>query len=125
VDNDHLSLGHFLNRVARALFAHAAVFQTAVGHQVGAPLRAPIDMYIASVHLLSVLQCPIDIFCKYGGAQAVIRIVGCGNGTVDIVKAANGHGWAKYFVARYAHFRIDIGNNGRLVHGALTAAARN
>ena len=47
VNNHQLVLGHLLHRVLGAFLAHAAVLQAAVGHQVGAPLAAPVDVDVA------------------------------------------------------------------------------
>jgi len=38
--HDHLRFGHLFDRVLRSFFPEAAVFESAVGHQVGPPLGA-------------------------------------------------------------------------------------
>src|SRR5690348_6932683 len=47
VEDHGLDLGHLLDRVARPLAADAAALEPAVGLQVGAPERRPVDVDVA------------------------------------------------------------------------------
>src|SRR5262249_13838698 len=75
VDDDHFQLGHLFNGVARPLLAQAAVLQSAVRHQVRAPLRAPVDVNVPGLDGLGELERPVDVLGKQGGAQAVFGVV--------------------------------------------------
>src|SRR5690349_12028993 len=51
VHHHQFEFGHLLDRIARPLLAEARFLQAAIGHEVGAPLRAPVDMEVAGLDL--------------------------------------------------------------------------
>src|SRR5919107_3107056 len=61
VQDDRLLLGHLGDRGARPLLADTAALQPAVGHEVGAPERGPIDVDVAGVDLPNRPDRPRDI----------------------------------------------------------------
>ena len=61
MNHHHLGLGHFLDGVLGAFLAEAAVLEAAVGHEVGAPHGAPVDVQVAAVHLARETQGGIEV----------------------------------------------------------------
>src|SRR5580698_9857104 len=51
VNHDSLQLGHLLHGVLRPFFAQATFLEAAVRHQVGSPLRPPVDVDVAAVDM--------------------------------------------------------------------------
>ena len=61
MQDDRLLIGHLGDRSARAFLADATALQTAVGHEVGAPQRRPVDVDVAGVDLPNPPDRPRDI----------------------------------------------------------------
>ena len=66
-EHHHFEFGHLLNRVGRALFAHAAVLEAAIGHEVGPPLGRRVDVQIARFHLFGEPHGPVDVLSEDPG----------------------------------------------------------
>src|SRR6476620_4833452 len=71
VQDDGLHIGHLGDRRAGAFLADAAALQSAVGHQVGAPQRGPVDMDGAGVYLPDGPHRTRDVRGEDPGAQSV------------------------------------------------------
>src|SRR5579864_478198 len=61
VEHDHLQLGHLLDRVLGTFLPEAALLEAAVGHQVDAPLRSPVDVDVAGLDLAGEPHRPVDV----------------------------------------------------------------
>src|SRR5262250_3802287 len=73
--DDHFEFTHLFDRVARAFFSKARIFETSVGHQIDPPLRAPIDVEVARFRLPGKLHCPFDILGKNAGRQSINTVI--------------------------------------------------
>src|SRR5712692_9949221 len=119
----HLQLGHLLDGVLRAFFAKAAFFEAAVGHEVGAPLGAPVDVEVAAVDFAGEAHGGLETLGEDGGGEAVAAVVGEGDGFVDARGGGESDGGPEELVVRNAHLGIDVGDYGGGVESALASAA--
>ena len=85
MEDRHLQFGHLLYGVFRSLFAHTALFDTTIRHQVRTPLCTPVDHQITRLNLADELHRPIDVLCEDRGTQPVVRIVGERDCLVNVV----------------------------------------
>src|SRR3954452_12638425 len=85
VHDDCLLLGHLGDRSARPLLADAAALQAAVGHEVGAPERRPVDVDGARVDLPDGPDRACDIRREDPGGEAEGRAVGLGDGRLPVL----------------------------------------
>src|SRR5687767_9431193 len=76
VEHDGLGLGHLGHGGAWSFLADAAAFEAAVGHEVGAPERGPVDVDAARVDLPHGLDRAGHIAGEDAGGQAVAGAVG-------------------------------------------------
>src|SRR5262249_49338407 len=86
VEAPHLQLGHLLDGVPRAFLAEARFLQPAIGHEVGAPLRPPVDVQVARLHLARELPRRLQILGEDAGGQTVVGVIRERDGLVDVVE---------------------------------------
>src|SRR3954464_11646747 len=85
VQDDRLLLGHLGDGGARAFLADAAALQAAVGHEVGAPERGPVDVDVAGVDLPNPPDCPREIGGEDPRGQPERGPVGLRDGRLPVV----------------------------------------
>jgi hypothetical protein len=115
-----LPLGHLIDRVSRAFLAEAAVFQAAVGNEVGAPGGAPVDVQAAGIDLAGEFDRGVDILREDAGRKAVARVVGERNRFLDVGRFGDADSGAEEF-SRATSFG-DVG--GSVGGGACLACHR-
>src|SRR3954452_12598950 len=89
VQDDGLLLGHLGDRSARSLLADAAALEAAVGHEVGAPERRPVDVDVARVDLPDGPNRTRDIRSEDPGGEAERGAVGLGDGRLPVLGLAH------------------------------------
>src|SRR5919199_6289768 len=94
VEHDRLGLGHLGHGGAWSLLADAAALEAAVGHEVGAPQRGPVDVDAAGVDLAHGLDGAGHVTGEDARGQAVAGAVGLGDGCVPVLGRADGDGRA-------------------------------
>src|SRR3954452_1159693 len=92
VQDDRLLLGHLGDRGARSLLADATALEAAVGHQVGAPQRRPVDVDVAGVDLPDRPDGPGDVGGEHARAEPVGGAVGLGDGPGPVCGGAHRDG---------------------------------
>ncbi len=65
--HNHLFFAHFADRVLGAFLSQAAVFEAAVGHQVGAPLGAPVNVQVARIDFAGEAHGPLEVARENAG----------------------------------------------------------
>src|SRR4029453_7786009 len=98
VEHDRLGLGHLGDGGAWSFLADAAALEAAVGHEVGAPQRGPVDVDAAGVDLAHGLDGAGHIPGEDAGGQAVAGAVGLGDGRLPVLGRADGDGRAEQLV---------------------------
>src|SRR5215217_938290 len=85
VQDDRLLLGHLGDRGARAFLADAAALEAAVGHQVGAPERRPVDVDVAGVDLPDGPNGTGEVGGEQAGGQPEGGAVGLRDGRLPVL----------------------------------------
>src|SRR4051794_5987935 len=93
VQDDRLLLGHLGDRGARSFLADAAALEAAVGHQVGAPQRRPVDVDVAGIDLAGEPHGVPDVAGEDARAEAEGRRVRGRDRGIDVGDGAHGDGW--------------------------------
>src|SRR3954452_9573730 len=89
VQDDGLLLGHLGDRSARPLLADSAALEPAVGHEVGAPERRPVDVDVAGVDLPDGPNRTRDVRSEDPGGEAEGGAVGLGDGRLPVLGLAH------------------------------------
>src|SRR6266508_610865 len=61
VEHDHLQLGHLEHGVGRPLLAEAGLLEAAIGHEIRAPLRSPVDVEVSRLDFARELPRPLQV----------------------------------------------------------------
>ena len=125
MEHDHFKFAHLLDGVLWSFFTEAGVFEAAVGHQVGPPLRPPVDVNVATLDLAGEAHSGVEAAGEDRRRETVAAVVGQGDGLVGGVGGREGHRRAEYLVPRQFGVGMDVGHHRRGEQGAITAAAGN
>src|SRR4051794_37541012 len=119
VQDDRLLLGHLGDRSARPLLADAAALQAAVGHEVGAPERRPVDVDVARVDLPDGPDRACDIRREDPGGEAERGAVGLGDGRLPVLGLAHRDRRPEQLLLAERRRRVDVGDHRRGDDGAV------
>ena len=95
MDHHHFRLGHFLDGVLGAFLAETAVLEATVWRKIRAPHGAPINVQIATLHLVRKPQGGVEVLGEDARTQTVVGIIGQCDGLVNVCRACYAHRWAK------------------------------
>src|SRR6476659_9650029 len=85
VQDDRLLLGHLRDRGPRPFLADAAALEAAVGHEVGATQRRPVDVDVACVDLADGPDGAREIGGEDPRGEAEGGAVGLGDGRLPVL----------------------------------------
>lgn len=117
MDDDHFFFGHFADGVFGAFFTESAGFDPAVGHEVRAPLGGPVDVEVAAIDFAGEAEGAVDVLREDARGEAVLGVVGEGEGCIERGDRSDGDGGAEEFFATDAHAGRDLGNDRGGVDG--------
>src|SRR3954447_14196769 len=89
VQDDGFFFGHLGDGRARSLLADSAALEAAVGHEVGAPERRPVDVDVAGVDLPDGPNRTRDIRREDAGGETEGGAVGLGDGRLPVLGLAH------------------------------------
>src|SRR4051794_5689700 len=112
VQNDGLFLGHLRDGGAEAFLADARGLEAAVGHEVGAPQRRPVDVDDASVDLAHGAHGGGDVLGEHAGAQPVGGGVRVGDGGGPVLGLRQRDRGAKELIGVQGSGRGDVVDDG-------------
>ena len=107
----------------RALFAQPTVFEATIGHQVGPPLSPPVDVQVARFDFPHEAQGRREVAGEQAGGEPVPRRIRQFDRLGKIGHGRDRDRRAEEFLARDPLGRGDIGQQGGLVQGPLSASS--